>query len=219
MSALVSAAERCLCVALVVLATQGCYTTASIVSVPPLETAYPVSASSSYVSAEGTIVRKEQYRTIEPFAFEQAVESPRHARTKSVLRLQPELDRVVTSSKGDAITNLRIEPIDYDFGSHESAAKASLGGWVFAIGGAGALSVGALAAAKSDGDTARAGLTLGSMFAGAGAASFMVAALLRQRTTWRYWVTGRVVKQVRPVTSTGPMPPAADSPAPTHALP
>lgn len=213
MRALGSPADRSLAVALALLATPGCYTTANVVAVPSLETAYPVSASSSYVSADGAIVRKDDYRAVEPFAFEQAVESPRHARTKTVLRLEPELDRLVAASKGDAITNLRIEPLDYDFGSHESAAKVSHAGWIFAIGGAGALSVGALAAANSDGDNARVGLTLGGMFAGASAACFIVAALLRQPATWRYSVTGRVVKQKRAMTS-----PEGVAPAPAPEL-
>jgi hypothetical protein len=184
-------------VGLALLAAPGCYTTSNVVSLPPLETAYPVSASSSYVSSEGTIVEKDGYRALPSFAFEKAVQSPRHAETSTVLRLEPDLDRLVKASGGDAITNLRIEPIDYDSGSHDSAARTNHTGWVFAIGGLGALSVGGLAAAHSDGDNARMGLAIGGAFAGAGAVCFVVAALMRQPATWRYWVTGRIVKEKR----------------------
>jgi hypothetical protein len=206
MSARVSTAGRSLGVALVLLAVPGCYRTANVASLPPLETAYPVSASSSYVSSEGAIVRKTDYRALPSFAFEKALKSPRHTQTNAALRLEPELDRLVAASGGDAITNLRVEPIDYDFGSHDSAARASHAGWVFAIGGLGALSVGGLAAAHSDGDNARIGLTIGSAFAGASAVCFVVAALMREPATWRFWVTGRVVKQKRPLTATSTAP-------------
>lgn len=184
-------------VALACSASSGCYTTANTVTVPQLETTYPVSASSSYVNSQGTIVRKQEYRALPPFAFEKTVSAPRHAETKTVLRLEPELDRLIAASKGDAITDLRIEPIDYDFGSHDSAARVSHAGWTFAIGGAGALTIGGLAAASSNGEDARIGLTIGAVFAGASAACFVVAASLRQPATWRYWVTGRVVKETR----------------------
>jgi hypothetical protein len=191
------------------LGASSCYTTANVVTVPRLETDYPVSASSHYVDADDTIVGGADYHALPPFSFEVAVSGARHETTQSVLRLEPQLDRIVANARGDAITDFRIEPIEYNNGSHELAAKLKLLGWQFGIAGAGALSIAALGAAKSDHDMARTGLLIGGGVAGLSALSFVLSALANRPASWRFWVTGRVVKRTH-----APLAPPTEAPDP-----
>jgi hypothetical protein len=70
-----------------------------------------------------------------------------------------------------------------------------------------------MAAGRSDGETARAGLIVGGAFAATSAVCFIIAALNRQPATWRFWVTGNVVEETRPAPVASPSPVVAAPPA------
>jgi hypothetical protein len=101
--------------ALFTLAT-GC-TTTHVVSVPPVASKYPVSASAAYVDHDGSSVTAQDYRVVAPFELVK-LERSQSADFESTLQLGPELERLVVAANGDAITKLRIEATS--FKSHQN---------------------------------------------------------------------------------------------------
>jgi hypothetical protein len=114
----------------------GCYRTTNVATLTPLHTVYPVSASSQYVAPGGAIVTEKQYQVVQPFSFQRAIQAAPHEETLTALALQPDLDRIMSTSRGDAITDMRISATNYDAGSHGPAAGWKILGWTFGLTGA-----------------------------------------------------------------------------------
>lgn len=184
----------------------GCYTTTNVATLSPLDTAYPVSASSQYVSGSGEIVDDSSYGVARSFEFEKTVSGARHESTETPLVVTSELDRLLASSNGDAIVNLKLQATRYDTGSHGSAASWKTLGWTFGLSG-GALM---LAGAAVDNERSPAVITAGAVVAGAGALSFLLAAVTKEPASWHFKVSGQVVRSKSSV-PTAPTPSAAPS--------
>lgn len=182
----------------------GCYTTKNVVAVTPLETKYPVSASGEYVDASGNVVNAKQYGQVKPFEFERTIQAPRHSTTETRLALEPELDRIVAQSGGDAITDLKIEGIAYEPGSHYTSALWKQWGWAFGVSGGVFLIAGA-----ADEDLRGSFIPVGLVLGGIGALGFVFGAVANDPAEWKFKVSGQVVKQ-----SGAPAPSPAAAPAP-----
>jgi len=197
--------------ALVACVTTGCYTTQNVVTMSPLETRYPVSASGQYVDGSGAVVNDDQYQVERPFSFEKTVTSPRHETTEAPLKLEPELDRIMAQGQGDAITNLKVEAVNYDHGSHGSAAGWKIMGWSFALTGGTFLAVGA---ASSNDKIRDVFVPVGAVTAGIGALCFLFGATAQTPAAWQFRVSGQVVSNKAGVApATAPSSGAAPSPA------
>lgn len=198
------------------LGATGCYTTHNVATLSPLDTAYPVSASSQYVDRSGAVVDDEGYTVERPFEFEKTVSAPRHESTETALELRPELDRLLASSHGDAITNLKVQAVRYEAGSHVSAANWKILGWTCGLSGGALLAAGA----ATDRDTIRSPLlTTGAVFAGVGVLSFVFAAVATEPTSWHFKVSGLVVKSTTRAAEAPLVAPAAPSPPVAAELP
>lgn len=171
----------------------GCYTTTNTVTVAPLKTGYPVSASGQYIDAQGQLVTEGQYEVVNSFEFDRRVEAPRHESKESDLALEPELDRLVKQHRGDAVTDLKIVGTEYDTGSHGSAAGWKVLGWTFGLTGATFVVLGA---ALDDGDTGGGTLMgVGAVFAGLGLVSYLLSYTTDDPASWNIHVQGNVIKR------------------------
>lgn len=198
----------------------GCYTTKNVVSVPPLETRYPVSASPQFVDANGTIVTDADYAVSKSFAFEKTMDAPRHESRQAALRLEYDLDRLVSEGQGDAVTNLRIEATEYDTGSHGSSAGLQIMGWSFSLAGGAILATGL--AVENDA-MRKVFVPMGSATLGIGLLGLALGAFADEPAKWHLRVTGDVVRANLPappaaVRPTSASPPAA-APVPAPAAP
>lgn len=181
----------------VVIAFTGCmYETRSTVRIPVLDIAYPVSASPHYVKADGAIVRDAEYKVVERFQFQQTVESPHHGTSDVTLRLGPDIDRIIEQAHGDAVTRLTIDAVSYETGSHGAAAFWKNMAWIFTPIGASFIGAGIGWDQAGDRDRAASLYAVGSAFAGIGVLSIVIATVLHRPATWRYEVSGQVVKVV-----------------------
>ncbi|MBN1608633.1 MAG: hypothetical protein JW940_18535 [Polyangiaceae bacterium] len=194
------------CAAVVV--TTGCYTTTNVATMGALKTNYPVSASGQYVDSNGAIVTENEYTVIKPFEFDRSIEGARHDDTETDIALQPELDRILAESQGDAITDVKIYAADYDTGSHGSSAGWKVMGWTFGLCGATFLVTGA---AIGD-DAAEPLLIIGGVFGGIGLGSYLLGTALNDPAVWKLHVTGNVIKR----TAAAAPAPAAAPPAPAE---
>ena len=184
-----------LVLATLLLGASACaYETTSVVRIPTVDTAYPVSSSRHYVEAWGAIVRDTEYKVVDRFQFEKTVESPRHDAADSTLRLGPEIDRIIRKANGDAVTGLTIDAVSYDPGSHSTAAFWKNVGWVFTPIGAVFIGAGVGWADEGDKDRSSSLYAVGGSFAAIGVLSFLLAAVLRSPATWCYQVSGQIVK-------------------------
>lgn len=168
----------------------GCYTTKNVVTLSPLETKYPVSASGAYVDGAGNVVDAKQYGGGRSFEFERTVKAPRHATTETRLVLEQDLDTLVAQNGGDAVTDLKIEGVGYDPGSHYSSALWKQWGWGFGITGGTLLVVGATNESLKD-SFVPAGLITG----GIGVLSYVLGVTRNDPAEWKFKVSGRVVKR------------------------
>jgi len=180
------------------LTSVGCYSTSNVARMPPLETSYPVSASPSYVSVDGTIVDPSEYRVVDSFGFERQVAGPRHTDSDTTLHLEPDLDRIVHKAHGDAVTQLKVDVIDYDPGSHQVSAGLKQIGWMFSLSGACGLALGGAMAANHDSDNATGALAAGGAFAALGLTTVLIGSLLSSPAHWRLWFSGHVVQRNEP---------------------
>lgn len=194
-------------------ALAGCYTTKNVVSVPPLETRYPVSASAEFVTANGDIVTDEQYAVTKSFSFEKTMDAPRHESHQATLRLEQDLDRLVSEGQGQAVTNLRIEATEYDRGSHGTSAGFQIMGWSFSLAGGAMLATGLAV----DSDSARkVFVPMGAATLGIGLIGFVLGATADEPAKWHLRVTGDVVRPNPPAPAAPPPAPVpAATPAPT----
>lgn len=170
-------------------ASTGCYTTRNLVTMEPLETKFPVSASAQFVDESGAIVDEEGYETVKPFRFERTYEVPRHSDGSAGIELEPELERIVAAAGGDAITELKIEGVNYDSGSHGSAASWKIFGWTMSITGAALIATGA---ALDAGDAL---YPVGGVILGVGVASFLLSLTTQDPAKWQLQVSGQVVRR------------------------
>lgn len=178
----------------------GCYTTTNVATLAPLHTAYPVSASAQYVDPHGEIVSDENYEVVQPFSFTRNVEAPTHGARLTPLAFEPDLDRIVSASHGDAITHMKIGAQNYDVGSHPTSASWKILGWLFGLTGATFAVTGAL---MDDGSETgqRLGpafVTTGVVTAGFGVVSYLIGAALNRPAVWQLEVSGKVVKRTAP---------------------
>lgn len=171
-------------------ASTGCYRTSNTVTLEPLETKVPVSASGQYVDAQGKIVNEAQYEVVDSFQFEQQVRAPRHDKTETKLDIDEEIDSIVAQAGGQAVTDLRIEATGYDSGSHEPAAMWKQMGWMFLGTGAGLFVVGV---AANDPEVNDVMYPAAAVFAGLGGVSFALSLTARKPTEWTFSVGGNVV--------------------------
>jgi hypothetical protein len=184
--------SRALTVAAALLGTAlstGCYTTTHVVSVAPLKTKYPVSASGQFLDEQGAVVTEDNYKVVAPFEFDQRIEAPRHETTETQLKLEANLDRILAENRGDAMTDVSIVATDYDPGSHGSAAGWKILGWTFGLSGATCMAVGA--------GTEDAGplVAVGGVFLGVGVLGFALSALADDPAAWTVEVKGNVVSR------------------------
>ena len=178
----------------------GCYKTTNVATLTPLHTAYPVSASPQYVDQSGQIVTEKDYEVVQPFSFNRIVQAPPHEETVTALAFEPDLDRIMNTSQGDAITNMQVAATNYDVGSHSSAAGWKIAGWTFGITGATFLVAGA--AIRDDPQTEpKIGTNLmvtGAVCAGIGVLSYLLGRAQQKPASWQLEVSGKVVKRTGP---------------------
>jgi hypothetical protein len=170
----------------------GCYTTTNVVTVAPLRTQYPVSASPQYVDGDGEIVTEEHYDVVQSFQFEKRVEAPIHDDTGTTLQLEADLDRILAEHHGDALTQVSIVGTDYDRGSHTGAANWKIMGWTFGLSGA---AVAGLGLAVDEEEPRTALLTVGGVFVGIGVVSYLMSGVTNDPAAWNLQVKGNVVKR------------------------
>jgi len=184
----------------------GCHTTTNIVTIRSLDTKVPVSASSSYVDASGEIVDASQYSVVRDFAFEKHVDVPRHSTRETALVLEPELNRIAEETRAEALTNLAIEPDEYDAGSHSSAATAKNWMYPFLVLGL-AIGVGSgIKLADHPDDGRWQGLLItGAAVTAVGGLLWVVSSLDSDPGRWRFKVRGDAVKR-RPTNADLPRP-------------
>jgi hypothetical protein len=178
----------------------GCYTTTNVATLAPLHTAYPVSASSPYVDQSGTIVAENGYQVVQSFTFNRIVQAPRHSKAVIPLAFEPDLDRIMSTTQGDAITNMKVAATNFDAGSHRMAAGLKIFGWTVGITGATLVAIGAAV-----GDDPQAGthmgtdlVVVGAVTAGVGVLSYLLGSALRTPASWQLEVSGKVVKRTAP---------------------
>ena len=174
-----------------VIVTTGCYTTTNVATMGALHTNYPVSASGQYVDPSGAIVTENDYTIVKPFEFDRSIEGARHEDTETPIVLQPELDRALAESQGDAITDVKIYATEYDSGSHGSSAGWKVMGWTFGLCGATFLVTGAAVG----GDAAEPLLIVGGVFGGIGLGSYLLGLAANDPSVWKLHVTGNIVKR------------------------
>jgi hypothetical protein len=169
----------------------GC-ATAHRVSVTPIDTPFPVSASPSWVDARGEVVSTEASVELSTFAHALEVEAPAFQTTSTKLDLAPRLAGEVAEAHGEAVTELAIAAFPY-----RTEAYTNASGWA-QLGLGGLLLVGMAASfgslATADGPRkvfAGAGLLL--MLAGTTACGAAVA--MPEPVRWRFLVSGRVVRR------------------------
>ncbi|HEX2734712.1 MAG TPA: hypothetical protein VHM70_24070 [Polyangiaceae bacterium] len=173
----------------------GCYTTTNVVTMTPLKTKYPVSASGQYLDANGAIVTEDNYQVLKEFDFQKQVESPRHETTETRLKLEADLDRILAEQHGDALTDVKIVATQYDPGSHGSAAGWKIMGWSFGVTGATLMVAGA---SIDDGGPL---IGVGGVVLGVGVLSYALSALANDPAVWTFQVKGNVVKQTGAATA------------------
>lgn len=178
----------------------GCYTTTNVATMAPLHTAYPVSASSQYVDQGGAIVTEKDYQVVQPFSFMRSVQAPPHNETLTPLVFEPDLDRIMSTAQGDAITGMKVQATNYDIGSHGTSAAWKILGWTFGLTGVTFVAIGAAV-----GDDPETGTSVGTnlivagvVTAGIGVASYLIGAVLKQPARWQLEVSGKVVKRTGP---------------------
>ncbi|HEU4726540.1 MAG TPA: hypothetical protein VFT22_01570 [Kofleriaceae bacterium] len=177
----------------------GCYTTTNVATMGPLHTAYPVSASSQYVDHDGSIVTESAYEVVQPFAFHRSIEGRPLETTVTDLALQPELDRIMSTAAGDAVTAMKIEATGYDQGAHGPAAGLKLLGWTCGVGGAAVIALGVAAGEQEGSSLTRVGVVV----AGLGVVSYVIGAVLKTPARWSLDVSGRVVRRTSAVKRAG----------------
>jgi hypothetical protein len=182
---------RIACLVAPLAAVASCYTTTNVVTLAPLQTAYPVSASSQYVDPDGSIVTENDYNVVQPFSFHQAVEARPHNETVTALALEPDLDRIMSKAGGDAITAMTIQATDYQVGSHYPAAGLKLAGWTFGVAGLTIATLG-VALGEEEGTTVA---TVGVVTAGIGAISYLIGRSMKAPASWQLDVRGNIVKR------------------------
>ena len=199
----------------------GCYTSANGVQIPPLETRYPVSASPSYLARDGlTVVQKDEYRAVRTFSFEQSVPAPRHTEKVTQWELGTKLDQIVSDAHGDAATNVRIQPVEYDPGSHAMAASLKQIGWMSCIPAVFGLTIGGISYAHDPHDSSGTiGLAVGGTAAAIAALSFLVAPLVDAPTEWTFRVSGVVVETKPPAAASAAPEGGPDPDPPSPSLP
>ncbi len=170
----------------------GCYATQNRVTLAPLETKRPVSASSAYVDADGRVVSKDQYTLIRPFTFERAVTGERHSETVTALDVEREIDQLLGETHADAATQVTVTAVDYDSGSHTSAANWKWAGWLFEANAAVLFAYGVTADTH---DQRVVCYGAGGVVAGIGVLSYLVSFLQDDPSTWRFRVEGQLVEK------------------------
>lgn len=196
---------------LVLLACTGCYTTKHVVTVAPLETRFPVSASGQYFDASGSIVGAKGYAVRQPFAFDRVVQAPRHDTTETRLSLESDLEQLVAASGGDAVTDLKIEGTSYDPGSHYSSARWSYLGWTFGLIGGAAVGVGLAEDSLRDKV-----IPAGAVCLGISALGFVLGAATNDPAAWTFRVSGNVVKRRDGTPAVAEIPAPTPTPAPSE---
>jgi hypothetical protein len=198
-----------------VLAAFGCnHETTNIATIRPLNTAYPVSASSSYVDDDGAIVDEQRYSVVRSFVVEKNADAPRHSTAETPISLKPDFDRIVAETGADAITRVTIEPDEYDVGSHDSAAGAKNLMYPLLVFGL-AIDAGALIKLGNDPHEGRwqGLLVFGAIVTGIGALLWGSSALDSEPARWHFKIRGDAVKvQATPSPPVGP-----ESTNPRHA--
>lgn len=173
------------------LATTGCYTTSNVVTMPPLRTDFPVSASGQYVDGDGDIVEEDGYEDVSTFTIERTYEVSRHGEGRIEAELEPELQRIVEKAGGDAITNLEITAVEYDSGSHNSAAGWKIFGWTMGLSGGLIAGTGALVG----GDAADVLYPVGGVLLGVGVVGYLLSFTTTDPAQWQMQVSGQVVRR------------------------
>lgn len=199
----------------------GCaYTTTDTVTLSPLHTKYPVSASPEYVSTSGKLVRPKDYDVLTTFNLHRTIRgSGTHETTTSSLELDSDVDRLVAASGGDAVTEMKIEGVDYDRGSHRSSASWKLVGWTFAITSV-PFFIGGIAAESSRDQTIL--VASGAGILGIGLLTYLMSFTTTEPPAWQFEISGRTVRH-KPPAVPPPEAPATPSPdasaAPTPGAP
>src|SRR6185503_21069605 len=147
-----------------------------------------------YVDQRGGIVTEKDYEVVHSFSFHRAIGAEVHKKTLTVLALEPDLDKIMSSIDGDAITQMRVEAIDYDTGSSYQSAGLKLAGWTFGIAGLTIVALGVGIGDEEGGTVTK----VGAVFAGIGVASYVLGSVLRRPTSWQLEVSGNVIRRNGP---------------------
>ena len=176
------------------MAVAGCYTTTNVATLGPLHTNYPVSASSQYVDKSGSIVTEKDYEVVQSFSFHHDVDAALHQKTLTVLALEPDLDKIMSAIEGDAITQMKVQAIDYDTGSSYQSAGMKLTGWTLGFAGLTIVALGVGIGSDEGGTVTK----VGAVITGLGVASYVIGSVLRLPASWRLDVSGNVVRRNGP---------------------
>ncbi len=196
--------------------TSACYTTTNKITFSSLDTSYPVSASPQYIDNTGAIVTPTEYQVLERFEFVRVAKGPRHEETTTKLNLKPQLDSIMTRTRGDAITRTRIDVLDYNRGSHLTSGVLKLMGWNFSLGG---VAFFALIPSAPDRQAATLG-AVGGATLGLGVLFFVLGAFVADDpSAWKFRVTGDVVRRQPPALPVPPPPPAVEPATVTNSTP
>lgn len=126
--------KRCAAAAMAAVLSQGCIMrSTNEVFIDPLQSRFPASASSMYLDGTGRVVAPGQYSTVKTFQLARTVDTPAHAAATLPLELEAELDRLVATSGGDAVTNVTVQAVSYDPEGHYSTNRWKVLGWMGTI--------------------------------------------------------------------------------------
>ena len=176
--------------------TTGCAT--NVVTLSPLDTKHPVSASAEYVDHDGAVVRAEDYEVVAPFDFAKEART-RWAHGSSELQIAPKLDGLVQAAHGDAVTNLRIQATSLS--QHQN---------LFSIMGLGVSAVGLILlapaiSAMNDPEKSTNPMLVASTAVLAAGSALVITGELTRPTSWHFRISGQVVR-ARPTPPLRPRP-------------
>lgn len=186
---------------LTTLLASGCVTSTSIVHLDPMQTRYPVSASGQYLDSRGQVVKPGEYRSLRSFKLDRSVDVPAGTTAAVPLDIQADLDRLVDSTGGDAVTNVTLQATSFVPEGHASVALwQSLGTLGLVFGGPFALVGGAAIATdpqlRHDSQMIAMG-AVGTAVAALGVAALLTASHRRSTTPnhWNVHIEGDVVQR------------------------
>jgi hypothetical protein len=178
--------------AMVLLLLGACTTTDHRVTIEPPQTEKPVSASGSYVTADGRLVTPSGYRIVDHVAFTKVDTAPVAETTKNTMTIDSELEEVFTEYDADALVNLKVYAENYDPGNTSAVGANKIMGSMFLGFGLPFLIIGA--ADPMLGDIF---IPMGAVFSGVGGVQLGLAFVLpgMSESVWTIGFEGDAVRE------------------------